>query len=275
MTAKITKPGIYDIPNGVYHSQCCDGPSISSTGLRKIRMQSPAHFWNKSDLNPDAEIDKWTPNLNFGAAAHSMILEGTLPEDQYVLKAYDNYRKNEAKKWRDDQLKDGLIIFSKDDLETITGMAESLAEHPLIKQGLFKGEIERSLFWQRDGVWLKARPDVMPVDNVITDFKTVARGGSRHTGRAVIDYGYHIQAAMICDGVKAVTGRDIDHYSIMTVEKDPPYVVTHHPIMPAFIDIGRYEYRKAFEVFKTCLACLLYTSPSPRDQRGSRMPSSA
>ena len=24
-----------------------------------------------------------------------------------------------------------------------------------------------------------------------------------------------------------------------------------------------------------CLACLLYTSPSPRDQRGSRMPSSA
>ena len=25
----------------------------------------------------------------------------------------------------------------------------------------------------------------------------------------------------------------------------------------------------------TCAACLLYTSPSPRDQRGSRMPSSA
>ena len=26
---------------------------------------------------------------------------------------------------------------------------------------------------------------------------------------------------------------------------------------------------------KTILTCLLYTSPSPRDQRGSRMPSSA
>ena len=26
---------------------------------------------------------------------------------------------------------------------------------------------------------------------------------------------------------------------------------------------------------KVCSACLLYTSPSPRDQRGSRMPSSA
>ena len=27
--------------------------------------------------------------------------------------------------------------------------------------------------------------------------------------------------------------------------------------------------------FERCLVCLLYTSPSPRDQRGSRMPSSA
>ena len=28
-------------------------------------------------------------------------------------------------------------------------------------------------------------------------------------------------------------------------------------------------------VTNTCYNCLLYTSPSPRDQRGSRMPSSA
>ena len=29
------------------------------------------------------------------------------------------------------------------------------------------------------------------------------------------------------------------------------------------------------ELRRQCQACLLYTSPSPRDQRGSRMPSSA
>ena len=28
-------------------------------------------------------------------------------------------------------------------------------------------------------------------------------------------------------------------------------------------------------LFNACLSCLLYTSPSPRDQRGTRMPSSA
>ena len=31
----------------------------------------------------------------------------------------------------------------------------------------------------------------------------------------------------------------------------------------------------AFTVPKSLMSCLLYTSPSPRDQRGSRMPSSA
>ena len=31
----------------------------------------------------------------------------------------------------------------------------------------------------------------------------------------------------------------------------------------------------AIDGFEDCNTCLLYTSPSPRDQRGSRMPSSA
>ena len=35
------------------------------------------------------------------------------------------------------------------------------------------------------------------------------------------------------------------------------------------------EYQKAIEYHEKHLNCLLYTSPSPRDQRGSRMPSSA
>ena len=39
-------------------------------------------------------------------------------------------------------------------------------------------------------------------------------------------------------------------------------------------DVGRFPMRDSF-VQAVLYACLLYTSPSPRDQRGSRMPSSA
>ena len=35
------------------------------------------------------------------------------------------------------------------------------------------------------------------------------------------------------------------------------------------------EINALMKLFKLYLSCLLYTSPSPRDQRGSRMPSSA
>ena len=35
------------------------------------------------------------------------------------------------------------------------------------------------------------------------------------------------------------------------------------------------EYSAVWVVDEPCWTCLLYTSPSPRDQRGSRMPSSA
>ena len=43
-----------------------------------------------------------------------------------------------------------------------------------------------------------------------------------------------------------------------------------------FSDLDREEnIRRIGEVSKLFLDCLLYTSPSPRDQRGSRMPSSA
>ena len=53
-----------------------------------------------------------------------------------------------------------------------------------------------------------------------------------------------------------------------------------YAFMPAKIEDGR-KFTDQFEIHKqgfqlvNAPTCLLYTSPSPRDQRGSRMPSSA
>ena len=41
------------------------------------------------------------------------------------------------------------------------------------------------------------------------------------------------------------------------------------------IAVDRYANAPAMQVAHKSYVCLLYTSPSPRDQRGSRMPSSA
>ena len=44
---------------------------------------------------------------------------------------------------------------------------------------------------------------------------------------------------------------------------------------PAFMIKLLFRSKKILEKLGIRLGCLLYTSPSPRDQRGSRMPSSA
>ena len=51
----------------------------------------------------------------------------------------------------------------------------------------------------------------------------------------------------------------------MEIERQPGYI----------FDVTLAERRPAPGVPVDAIACLLYTSPSPRDQRGSRMPSSA
>ena len=55
-------------------------------------------------------------------------------------------------------------------------------------------------------------------------------------------------------------------------------VVYGHPAVAVAIDAGvevKLETSDKWEIKNDHYSCLLYTSPSPRDQRGSRMPSSA
>ena len=46
-------------------------------------------------------------------------------------------------------------------------------------------------------------------------------------------------------------------------------------LLDYWLDMWRFPKPIICQVQGACLSCLLYTSPSPRDQRGSRMPSSA
>ena len=49
----------------------------------------------------------------------------------------------------------------------------------------------------------------------------------------------------------------------------------HHAVAKACIEAGKHVFIEKPITHTIAEACLLYTSPSPRDQRGSRMPSSA
>ena len=72
---------------------------------------------------------------------------------------------------------------------------------------------------------------------------------------------------------RAITSRG---YSVVSAESGDEAVRLLHDFQPdkAVCDL-KMPGMTGLEFLKQIRVCLLYTSPSPRDQRGSRMPSSA
>ena len=71
-----------------YHADCCDGPSISSTGLRTIWTRSPAHYWATSALNPKRVDPEDKPDFSIGRAGHHLLLLGRKGfDEEFVVRA--------------------------------------------------------------------------------------------------------------------------------------------------------------------------------------------
>lgn len=269
---EITTPGLYaGLPIERYHSDCCVGPSISSSGLRAILSDSPAAYWRTSYLNPAREEREGGKHFDIGQAAHHLILgEGSFAARFVVTpaKAPDgrdwNANNLSCKAWLQEQEAAGKTVLKPADVEVIKGVAgllpwqancpeSGLKNSALVQQGALDGLIERSLIWQQDGVWLKVRPDVLPEDaNVIVDLKTTRDITKAH--RSVYEYGYHMQAALVADGMERLLGRVIEATAFVFVQTSPPYPVRVVQIGPHDIAIGRQENARALNLFRRCMA---------------------
>ena len=257
----ITEPGIYDMPNAWYHADCCDGPSISSTGLRTIYAQSPAHYWFKSALNPerDPEDDEEeTEALRIGRAAHLLLLEPALFHAQVIARPpmFDSWRTNAAKAWRAEKQLEGFTVLNPDEMQRIAGIANALRAHPLFAEGILDGDIERSLIWkdQKTGVWLKARPDAIPRgSNVFGDLKCVKDASDRALHRMVFwDRQYDMQMALGGIGMRILTGRRVEEHVLVAVESKKPHAIAVRPIHEAAILEAEACLRFAVDRFARC-----------------------
>jgi hypothetical protein len=257
---KITEAGCYRMPIEAYHADCCAGPSISSSGLRLIEAKSPAHYWCDSYLNPDRADDaEESEAFRLGRAAHHLLLGETEFNLRFAIRParFDSWRTNEAKAWRAGQIADGKTVLIDGEVTTVRGMASSLARHALIRNGLLNGEVERSLIWQdkETGVWLKARPDVIPLDTDIVDLKTIADAGRRGLEKSLTETAYHMQLALVGMGMEAIFNRPAEsfHYTLVFVEKKAPWASVIAPVDMAAIWWGRKQLRRAIRKFAECV----------------------
>lgn len=267
----ITVPGMYSgVPLDRYHSQTiCDGPSISSSGLRKIFNESPAHFFAEWDGNPKRIEKKLGRHLILGRAVHHLLLGEPGFAKQFVVQPPDyealdtgeikpwNNNANVCKIWNGKQGKLGKLILTGDEIEAIRGMAKVLSKNPLIVAGILNGLIERSIFWKdkETGVWLKSRPDTIPNDSGdFSDYKTTLSVLMPDLVRAIGEFGYHAQAGLVRRAAREVLKIE-RHFSFSLVfqEKTAPFCERVVTLKDSDLDRGEKQNRSAILTFARCL----------------------
>jgi hypothetical protein len=259
-SGKVSEPGVYALSMAEYHGDLCEGPSISSSGLRTIWSQSPAHYWYDSPYNPNRPEPKDRPHFSIGKAAHHLLYLGRKGFDaEFVVRpsCWNDWRTGAAREWRAEQIKAGLTIITDGELEAITGMARSLGAHPLVKSGILDGAVERSLIFkdEKTGVWLKSRPDNIPASSgLFADLKTADSVSDDSLERSLASYGYHMQAGLVGMASDALLGRPMEEFAFVWVEKAPPHCVRVTVLTGADIERGRMQLRRSIDQFAECVA---------------------
>ena len=277
----ISKPGIFQgVDISLYHSgKLCVGPSISSSGLRKIFSESEAHFWDGCPLNPDRAPQKSSDAFDLGRAVHHAILGEAFFSKMFVRqpdeypdaktgenKAWSNNAKW-CREWNAEQAKAGKTILTDKDLDKIKGMAVALGRDSLVRAGALNGKIECTMAWQdkETGVWLLARPDVIPTDSGdFIDLKTTSSTLYNDLVRTLSDYGYHQQGALIAEGYEVLFGRKISSFSLYFVESTRPHCARLMQLKENDLALGRQQNRNALRRFVEALNSGHWPGPGGR-----------
>lgn len=222
-----------DMPLAEYHAdRLTPEPSLSSTLARLVVGRSPLHAWTQSArLNPDyVSTDRKT--FDIGRAAHTAVLGrgeafAAIPED--LLATNGAASTKEAKAFIAECRESGITPLKAAEVEQIDIMATVLREaldemHPAIT--LRPEDSEVAAFAIIDGVWCRALIDNAPADPALPliDFKSTEDASPDACIRAVVNYGYDLQAAHYLDTWHAATG-ERRRFQFIFQEKAPPYEV--------------------------------------------------
>jgi PDDEXK-like domain of unknown function (DUF3799) len=269
---------VRSLSNAAYHEVyiCEGGPSVSSSLLRKVIQKSPAHAFELSPLNPSyvADVDD-NEAMILGRFVHKAVASDPADPvfDDCVLcpptvkgEPY-NGRLKVWRDWKAEQAAAGRYVITPDLAERAKGMILALGKFPLVQQGMLGGAPERSLFWRdQRGFWKKARPDEIPNDSGdFVELKTIGRLVLyRDMQRAIIEHGYHQQAAMVMEGARAL-GIPPTSFTFLFVESKPPYCVRAVTLKDEDIARGHALNELACDIFWQCYQTSHW--PGPGDDR--------
>lgn len=265
---KITAQGVYagvDIEKYHRDTTLFDGFSISSSGLRAL-LRRPLEYWWTSPYNPGAEEQDGNAALDFGKAAHMLLLgedgfaaryakrPDTYEDDKGAWKPWSGNSKA-CKEWLAKTAAAGKVVITGTEIDHIRKMRDALQNTWAIKQDILNGRIERSIFYRDGNIWLKARPDVIPnASGDFVDLKTAASVDDESLSKAIYAHGYHVQAGLMRMIVREVLGAEaFSSFTFVFVEKTPPYDVRVMQLKDSDIDLGERQARRGLSILRQCI----------------------
>lgn len=289
----ISKPGVYShVPITAYHgADICDGPSISSSGLRTIfdPASGPLSYWVESPLNPLRLIPEEKEAFILGRAAHHILLgeanfsshfaiePSTYPDSRTGEQKPWNNNANACREWRTHVTEgEGRTILSAKQLDAIRGMAgllpwqrgledSGLKNSAVVRAGALSGLVEHSIFAKDEetGVWLKSRPDAIPLDSTdFADLKTSVDVDYDSLSRTLGDFRYDMQAVLASICLAQAAGVEFTSYAFIFVAKKPPHAVEVVELRGVDLDEARLDLRAAIRTFANCLKTRRWPGPS-------------
>ena len=250
-------PGLHQMDAATYHADPCPEPSLSSTLAKTMLAQSPLHAWTASQrLNPDyVPVEKKT--FDIGRAAHRAILgagEGYVAIPDEILAANGAASTKEAKAFIEDARANGLTPLKAAEVDQIAVMRDA-AQEKLARLGIAfdPAHSECCAFAQIDGIWCRAMVDNAPPDGgILWDFKTCESAAPEACERAILNYGYDIQAAHYIDTWKAATGED-RMLRFVFQEKSAPHEICVVELGPDSLIMARKKIARARQMWRLCL----------------------
>jgi hypothetical protein len=261
------EPGVYDMPEDVYHADPVPGGSLSASGAKLLLPPScPAKYRYYADHGrPEKrafDLGKVAHRLLLSTGAVYEVVQKTDRKSGEVSDAGD-YKTASAQEHQAAIYAAGRTPILRKELDTAQAMADAALAHPeagaLFKPGT--GLPERSAFWfdERNGITRRARFDWLPNPRpgrlLLADFKTCDHADDEACGRAIANFGYHLQGAWYLSVLRGLGYCDTDAMFVLAFqERTPPYLVNVVYPDVAAMHIGAILSQRAINIYRECRA---------------------
>ncbi len=234
-----------------YHA---DKTAVSSSGLRNI-LKSPFAFHESHTGNIEHED---SPAFRLGHAAHMAILEpDKFDKTHVIIPEFSGTGSVKARQQWKDSLLPGALALKPEEYETVVKMVEGVWRHKAAKNILRRGQVEFSGYYRDEltGIKCRIRPDFLRLGNKVAllDVKTTVDISKSSFSRSCANYNYGFQMAQYIEGIRLITGKNVDYPLFLAVEKKAPFECALYQADEEMIAIGLRDYRRALDLLKRCL----------------------